>query len=193
VAESRRAGEERAAKKEELARLIKEYKESHDEAIAARIRQLNWALHEPKVQLGVEALPARKPFLDTRAKNILKISAGLLGLIVWIKVCSGPSETDKGHNKALEAVAVRAVKDNFEPKYDILILNPDTATGNWFAVENYGVYKCQGECVVVTYSVDVMPSGATDKKRMHFQWLYDTKRPLPVFANTEARTYFQPK
>lgn len=183
-----------AAIKEEVARLIKEYKSSHDETVAARIQQLNRSLQRPATPLQAQAQPPRKPRLSSYAKkSILQLAGILLLIIFFAKVCSGPSEADKAHTEALKSTAVQAVKDNFEPAYDMLVLNPDTATGNWYATDNYGVYECQGECVVVYYSVDVMPSGGTEKKRMDFKWLYDTKRPLPVFANTEAHTYFQPK
>jgi hypothetical protein len=132
--------------------------------------------------------------LSKGTKNILKALAGLI-IVFWIftKVCSGPSEADKAHKEGLEATAVQAVKDNFDPNQDMLLLNADTATGNWYAIDDSGVHECQGECFVVFYTVDVMPSGATEKKRMEFKWLYDTKQPLPTFANTEARTYFQSK
>jgi len=207
VSEGRKATEQEAAIKEEIARLVKEYRESHDEALPARIRQLNLTLHkptaEPKTLQKPTAEPKTKPpppsksFLTRdlgKDKTLITVLLGLMAFL-WLfnKVCSGPSEADKAHKEALEAAAVQAVKDNFDPNYDMLLLNPDTPTGSWFAVDNFGVYECQGECFVVFYKVDVMPSGATEKKRMEFKWLYDTKKPLPAFANTEARTYFQPK
>lgn len=200
VAEARAAREQEAAIKEEIARLLKEYKESHDEALAARIRQLNLTLQKPTAEPKAKPPSSSKSLLTQNLGSDKTLTKVLLGsavviclFVMFAKVCSGPSEADKAHKEALEAAAVQAVKDNFDPNYDMLVLNPDTATGNWFAVENFGVYKCQGECFVVFYKVDVMPSGASEKKSMEFKWLYDTKRPLPVFANTEARTYFQPK
>jgi hypothetical protein len=186
--------------------LVEEYKRSHDDTLLPQIQALRKTANEraksPWSKLVIP--PSAKKKTSWGIGNIslkhlkyvgiagIPIFAFILFVLFITNRIGGNSEADT-HIAAMEAKAVQATKDNFEPAYDMLILNPDTTSGNWFAIENTWGYTCQGECYVVFYKVDVMPSGATEMKRMEFKWLYDTKRPSPVPANTEARTYFQPK
>ncbi len=187
---------DRASLEAERARLIDEYKSTHDERVGARIRELNAALRsgskiaEPSPS---KARTSRKPLFSPPQQS-LKVAVALLVVFVFLKVCtSGPSKQEQAEDKQLEETAVQSVKDNFEPSYDMLALNPDTSTGMWYAIKDDGVHQCVGKCFLVVYSIQVLPTGETSPKTMRFEWLYDTRRSSPLFANTEARTYFEPK
>jgi zinc ribbon protein len=187
---------DKASLEAERTRLIAEYKSSHNETIAARIRELNAALQPPTKlakPVAPKAAAVRKlPF--SSPKENLKIVGVLLLILIVVKVCtSGPSEQQRAEDKQLEATAVQSVKVNFEPSYEMLSLNPNTSTGMWYAINDEGVHQCVGKCFLVVYSVQVLPTGETAPQRMKFEWLYDTQRSQPIFANTEASTYFEAK
>lgn len=195
---------EEAAVREERARLLKEYKKTHDESTGARIRQLNWQLHQCSRTAFVKPPELHIDTVATaRAERVVKrILIGFIVVVVVVVVVyalfRGPSFEEKAREEQEplgKAIAIQAVKNHFGPGYNMLLLNPDTTTGYWFALPDHGAHEChRGSwgCFVVFYSVDVMPTGTTEKRHMQFRWFYDPLLSIPVPDNTEARTYFQP-
>lgn len=122
-------------------------------------------------------------------KKEIGFVVGLAVLAAFLNLCSGSKKDES--NPALEKLAQEAVKDRIEPTLRFAALNPDTATGSWSAIKGAVGYTCSGECYTVYYRVDVMPT--TEKKRMEFEWVYDTASANVVPANTESRTMFVTK
>jgi hypothetical protein len=130
-------------------------------------------------------------FITLPMLGAMLLFIGLVVMAEWS--CVNIVNNTSAEDPAVEAEAVRSVQDNFEPAYAMLALNPDTASGLWFAHEASVGYGCADTCYIVTYSVEVMPEAATESERMHFEWLYDPKSSAASFLNTAAHTYFQPK
>lgn len=129
VSEARNAREQEAATKQEIARLTEEYRESHDDALAAKIRRLNWELHKPaadaktKCSLPKQSILAQS--IDKRTWLIVKASVGVVILLLVIKACSGPpAPSDHADLEAMTAIRVKSQCEDYVKKY---LKSPSTA------------------------------------------------------------------
>lgn len=129
VSEARNAREQEAATKQEIARLTEEYRESHNDALAAKIRRLNWELHKPTADAETKpSLPKQSILTQSVSKRtwlILKASMGVVILLLFIKACSGPpAPPNRADLEAMTAIRVRSQCEDYVRKY---LKSPSTA------------------------------------------------------------------
>jgi hypothetical protein len=144
------------------------------------------------------ALPTATPtpqavVASPRRKYTAVIALAITALVTIIFLASGngPKSTNDAKSNEDQA-AISAIQQRYSPSVQLLLLHPDTESGEWFAF--HGPVECtyghpeRQNCWKVTYTVNVMPDA--ESKKIECEWLIDMDTMTTQATNTEARTMF---